>query len=124
MNELLNVSFYRARRRRHRILVKSLKRFVQARGLRQAQPLFFFFLWKLLAGIRGNLTDGFLRESIVIQQRCVHVRMCARAARKWAQITARRSVETPKTTNAFLFLSLYVSFPITRQGGRWLLDAD
>lgn len=27
--------------------------------------------WKLLAGIKGNLTDGFLRESNVIQQRCV-----------------------------------------------------
>lgn len=70
-----------------------------------AGPSLFFFLWKLLAGIRGNLTDGFQRESIVIQQRCVHVRMCARAARKWAQITARRSVETPKTTEAQMYFS-------------------
>ena len=29
------------------------------------------FFWKLLAGIRGTLTDGFLEESIVIQQLCV-----------------------------------------------------
>lgn len=43
MNELLNLSFYSARRRRHPILVtRPLKRFVRARGLRRAQPLFFF----------------------------------------------------------------------------------
>lgn len=27
--------------------------------------------WNLLAGIRGYLTDGFLRGSAVIQRRCV-----------------------------------------------------
>lgn len=82
--------------------------------------------WKLLAGIRGDLTDGFLRESTMIQQRCVCVSEEEASQEHMLRNRARnkpsdlcRAVETLKTTEAQIYFSrsLLVSLTDKRQMG-------
>lgn len=77
--------------------------------------------WKLLAGIRGNLTDGFLRESSVIQQRCVSEEEASQEhmLRKRAQnkpSDVYGAVETLKTTEAQTHSFFYFSLSLTDKG--------
>lgn len=81
--------------------------------------------WKLLAGIRGDLTDGFLRESAAIQLRCVCVseeeagqeHMLRNGAQKEKKkknpSDVSRAVETLKTTEVQIHFSLPLSFCFT-----------
>lgn len=67
------------------------------------------FFWNLLAKIRGDLTNGFLRGSTVIQQRCVCQRK--RPARNRAHDQTSDlygAVETLKTTEAQVHTSVFV----------------
>lgn len=82
--------------------------------------------WKLLAGIRGDLTDGFLRESAAIQLRCVCVseeeagqeHMLRNGAQKEKKkiknpSDVSRAVETLKTTEVQIHFSLPLSLRFT-----------
>lgn len=87
--------------------------------------------WKQLAGIRGALTDGFLRESSVIQQRCVYVweekasqehMVRNRAQNKLSDLY--RALETLKTTEAqtsFFSFTLSLRFPLWQGADGYLM---
>lgn len=94
--------------------------------------------WKLLAGIRGDLTDGFLRESAAIQLRCVCVseeeagqeHMLRNGAQKEKKkkkksfrcVQSCGNSEDHRSTNSFFSSPLFSFHSLT--SGRWRFDAD
>lgn len=109
---LTSYSTFTVEKRLKRDILK-LQTFAEANSKFFHGSLWFFVgsapvFWNLLAGIRGDLTDGFLRGSAVIQQRCVCQRK--RPARNRAHDQTSdlyRAVETLKTTEAQVHSSVF-----------------
>lgn len=121
---LLKCDFYSGRGRRSRtnrflrVLSQTLSSFSGSLWLFVGSAYVF---WKLLAGIRGTLTDGFLRESSVIQQWCQSKRPASNTCSEPLLWWSFQSWKLWKTTEAqirrfFLYLFFHLFISLTDKG--------
>lgn len=126
---LLKCDFYSGRGRRSRtdrflrVLSQTLSSFSGGLWLFVGSAYVF---WKLLAGIRGTLTDRFLRESSVIQQWCQSKRPASNTCSEPLLWWSFQSWKLWKTTEAqirrfffplfFLYLFFHLFISLTDKG--------